>query len=191
MNLPNKITLSRIMLLPVFMFIMLVPDWGEIKIGDATLPVAHFVGALIFVIAAITDWVDGYLARKYQLVTNLGKFLDPLADKLLIAIALIVLVDLNLTYTWMAALIIAREFAVTGIRLVVAGSGEVVAAAMLGKIKTWVQIIAVVICLLHNLPFSLLAIPMDVIAMVVAVIFTVWSGWDIFWVNRRTLLSSK
>ncbi len=191
MNLPNKITISRILLLPVFMYVMLVPDWGEIAIGDESLAVSHLVGTLIFVIASVTDWVDGYIARKNNLVTNLGKFLDPLADKLLISIALIILVDLGYTYAWMAALIISREFAVTGLRLVLAGEGEVVAAAMLGKIKTWIQIIAVTICLLHNIPFSLIGIPMDDIAMFAAVVITMWSGWDIYWVNRHTFLNSK
>ncbi len=189
MNLPNKITISRICLLPVFMMIMLVPDWGNLEIGSQSLPVAHLVGTIFFIIASITDWIDGYIARKNNLVTNLGKFLDPLADKLLIGIALIILVDLNLTYSWMAALIISREFAVTGLRLVLAVEGEVVAAAMLGKIKTWIQIIAVVICLLHNVPFG--SFPMDVISMVAAVLITLWSGWDIFWVNRHTFLNSK
>ncbi|MDF2536763.1 MAG: CDP-diacylglycerol--glycerol-3-phosphate 3-phosphatidyltransferase [Bacillales bacterium] len=191
MNLPNKITILRIFLIPVFMFIMLVPDWGTLKFWDMTLEVSHLIATLIFIIASVTDWIDGYIARKNNLVTNLGKFLDPLADKLLVGTALIVLVDLHQASTWITAAIIAREFAVTGMRLVLAGEGEVVAAAMLGKIKTWVQIIAVCICLLGNVPFEAINLPMDQISMVVALFFTLWSGWDVFWVNRQTFLNSK
>lgn len=191
MNLPNKITISRIILIPIFMFIMIVPDWGTFKFWGMSLEISHFIATLIFIIASVTDWIDGYIARKNNLVTNLGKFLDPLADKLLVGTALIVLVDLHLVSTWITAAIIAREFAVTGMRLVLAGEGEVVAAAMLGKIKTWVQIIAVCICLLHNVPFEAIRLPMDQISMYTALFFTLWSGWDVFWVNRQTFLNSK
>ncbi|MDF2556661.1 MAG: CDP-diacylglycerol--glycerol-3-phosphate 3-phosphatidyltransferase [Bacillales bacterium] len=191
MNLPNKITVLRILLIPIFMFIMLVPDWGTFDFWGMSLEISHFIATLIFILASVTDWVDGYIARKNNLVTNLGKFLDPLADKLLVGTALIVLVDLHLASTWITAAIIAREFAVTGMRLVLAGEGEVVAAAMLGKIKTWVQIVAVCICLLNNVPFEAIHLPMDQISMYVALIFTLWSGWDVFWVNRQAFLNSK
>src|SRR3954469_1498487 len=131
MNVPNKITISRIFLIPVFLFIMLVGfSWGEISLLGTSMPVTHFVGALIFILASTTDWIDGYYARKYNQVTNLGKFLDPLADKLLVSAALIVLVDLDLVYgqSWIVIVIISREFAVTGLRAILAGTGEVLAA---------------------------------------------------------------
>jgi CDP-diacylglycerol--glycerol-3-phosphate 3-phosphatidyltransferase len=192
MNLPNKITVSRIFLIPLFLIVTLVPfSWGEIRIGDYTLPVHHFVGALIFIIASCTDWIDGYYARKLNMVTNLGKFLDPLADKLLVSAALISLVELQLAPAWMVIVIISREFAVTGLRLVLAGEGEVVAANMLGKIKTWAQIIAVSALLLHNFPFVWLNIPFDMISLWVAVFFTIYSGWDYFVKNKESLLKSK
>ncbi|MBD1379287.1 CDP-diacylglycerol--glycerol-3-phosphate 3-phosphatidyltransferase [Metabacillus arenae] len=192
MNLPNKITISRIMLIPVFMVIMLAPfNWGEISVGKESLPVTHFIGALIFIIASTTDWIDGYYARKLNMVTNLGKFLDPLADKLLVSAALIILVDLNLAPAWMVIVIISREFAVTGLRLVLAGEGEVVAANMLGKIKTWTQIIAVAALLLHNLPFEFVYFPFGMIALWVAVIFTVLSGWEYFVKNMDAFKNSK
>ncbi|MCY7801481.1 CDP-diacylglycerol--glycerol-3-phosphate 3-phosphatidyltransferase, partial [Bacillus haynesii] len=134
-NLPNKITLSRIALIPVFMVIMLVPfQWGSVSFGSESIPVTHLIGALLFIFASVTDWVDGYYARKLNLVTNFGKFLDPLADKLLVSSALIILVHYHLAPAWMAIVIISREFAVTGLRLVLAGTGEVVAANMLGKV---------------------------------------------------------
>ncbi|RSK47821.1 CDP-diacylglycerol--glycerol-3-phosphate 3-phosphatidyltransferase [Bacillus canaveralius] len=192
MNLPNKITISRILLIPVFLIVMLAPfDWGNMSFIGAELPVTHFIGAIIFIIASTTDWIDGYYARKYDLVTNLGKFLDPLADKLLVSAALIVLVDLELAASWIVIVIISREFAVTGLRLVLAGEGEVVAANTLGKIKTWTQIIAISALLLHNAIFELVSIPFDQLALWVAMFFTIWSGWDYFAKNKRAFLNSK
>ncbi|MFD3445536.1 CDP-diacylglycerol--glycerol-3-phosphate 3-phosphatidyltransferase [Microbacteriaceae bacterium 4G12] len=192
MNLPNKITISRIFLIPVFLIVMLVPfHWGGYKIGDVTLPVQHLVGALIFIIASATDWVDGYYARKHNLVTNLGKFLDPLADKLLVSAALITLVEFQYVPAWMVIVIISREFAVTGLRLILAGTGEVVAANMLGKIKTWTQIVAISAYLLHNVPLQFLPFSIAKVSMWVAVIFTLISGWDYFWKNRGVFINSK
>lgn len=192
MNLPNKITVARILLIPVFLVIMLIDfPWGELTLLGVTLPMTHFIGALIFIIASTTDWIDGHFARKYNLVTDLGKFLDPLADKLLVSSALIVLVGLDMAPAWITIVIISREFAVTGLRLVLAGGGEVVAANMLGKIKTWAQIVAISALLLHNMIFELISLPLDLIALWVALFFTVWSGWDYFAKNKQAFVSSK
>lgn len=192
MNIPNKITVSRILLIPVFVIIMLVDfGWGNMTFLGADLPVRHFVGALIFIFASATDWVDGFYARKYNLVTNFGKFLDPLADKLLVSAALILLVELEFAPSWIVIVIISREFAVTGLRLILAGTGEVVAANQLGKIKTWAQIVAISALLLHNTIFTMVGIPFDDIMLYIALFFTVWSGWDYFYLNRRVLLDSK
>ncbi len=192
MNLPNKITISRIFLIPLFLFVMLFPfSWGSITIGGVTIPISHLVGAAIFIIASTTDWIDGYYARKLNQVTNLGKFLDPLADKLLVSAALIVLVELQLAASWIVIIIISREFAVTGLRLILAGTGEVVAANMLGKIKTWAQIIAISALLLHNLPFELISFPFATISLWVAMFFTIWSGWDYFIKNKEVFKHSK
>ncbi|WP_066173173.1 CDP-diacylglycerol--glycerol-3-phosphate 3-phosphatidyltransferase [Bacillus marinisedimentorum] len=192
MNIPNRITIFRIMLIPLFLIIMLVPfGWGEITLLGAVMPVEALVGALIFIFAASTDWVDGHYARKHNLVTNLGKFLDPLADKLLVTAALLVLVEMQFVPSWMAFIIIFREFAVTGLRLVAASEGEVLAAAQMGKIKMWTQIIAISALLLHNIGFAAIGLPFDRIALWVAIIFTVLSGWDYFAKNKQILLSSK
>ena len=192
MNLPNKITISRIMLIPIFLIVMLVPfEWGALQFGKEVLPITHVIGALIFILASTTDWIDGYYARKYNLITNLGKFLDPLADKLLVSAALIVLVELEMAPAWMVIVIISREFAVTGLRLVLADGGEVVAANMLGKIKTWTQIIAVSALLLHNFPFSLISFPFALFSLWIAVIFTIWSGLDYFIKNKHAFINSK
>lgn len=192
MNLPNKITVSRILLIPLFLIIMLAPfKWGEVHLLGTDMPITHLVGGLIFILASTTDWIDGYLARKLNLVTNMGKFLDPLADKLLVSAALIVLVELGNAPSWIVIIIISREFAVTGLRLLLAGEGEVVAANMLGKVKTWAQIIAISSLLLHNIIFEAANIPFGQIALWVALIFTIWSGWDYFAKNTQVFKNTK
>lgn len=192
MNIPNKITISRIFLIPIFIVILSIPfDWGEWSIGATQLPIAHFVGALIFILAASTDWLDGYYARKYNLITNLGKFLDPLADKLLVSAALILLVELGLAPAWIVIIIISREFAVTGLRLVAAGEGIVLAASNMGKIKTVTQILAIALLLLHNYPFSYTGFPLDLIVLYVAMIITAISGYDYFVKNWHVMRESK
>lgn len=193
MNLPNKITVSRIFLIPVFMIILLGGfDWGSWKMAGEELPVTHFVAALIFIIASCTDWVDGYYARKYNLVTNLGKFLDPLADKLLVSAAFIALVELGAAPAWMIIIILSREFAVTGIRAVAAAEdGEVIAASQMGKIKTWIQIIAISALLLHNLPFAWVGFPFATISLWLATFITLYSGWEYFVNSKHILLKSK
>lgn len=137
MNLPNKITISRILLVPIFMIVLFLP-----------IPYANLIAALIFVIAAATDGIDGHIARSTNQVTNFGKFLDPLADKLLVTSALIALVGQMKLPSWVAIIIIAREFIVTGLRLIAVNEGKVIAAGMSGKIKTVTQIIATVLLLI-------------------------------------------
>lgn len=186
MNLPNKITVARVIIIPIFLLFMIVPfDFGTWVILEQKLPVSHLIGALIFMFASATDWIDGYLARKHGLVTNFGKFLDPLADKLLVSAALIVLVELTLLPSWIVIVIISREFAVTGLRLLLAGGGEVVAANSLGKIKTMTQMIGISILLLHNAPFQTIGLPVGLWMMWVAAIFTIWSGIDYFQKNKH------
>jgi CDP-diacylglycerol--glycerol-3-phosphate 3-phosphatidyltransferase len=191
MNLPNKITVSRVLLIPIFMVFMLVDfGMGNIAFAGTEMQVGHLIGGLIFIIASVTDWLDGYIARKNNLVTNMGKFLDPLADKLLVSAALIILVELGTAPSWIVIIIISREFAVTGLRLILAGGGEVVAANQLGKIKTTAQILAISSLLLNNIFFESIGFPFGVIMLYIALIFTVWSGVDYFYKNRRVLLES-
>ncbi|WP_054712820.1 CDP-diacylglycerol--glycerol-3-phosphate 3-phosphatidyltransferase, partial [Bacillus sp. JCM 19041] len=160
MNLPNKITVARICLIPLFMLFLLVDmPLGETELFNETITNSMLIATLIFIIAAATDWLDGYYARKLSLITSFGKFLDPLADKLLVAAALIGLVEAHLIPAWIAIVIISREFAVTGIRLVAAAEGDVIAASNLGKWKTLTQMVAIIASLLHNIPFSALSFP--------------------------------
>lgn len=173
------------------MIFMLVDfGFGNVVVLGTDIQVGHFIGGLIFIFASLTDWLDGYIARKYELITNMGKFLDPLADKLLVSAALIILVDLGSAPSWIVIVIISREFAVTGLRLILAGGGEVVAANQLGKIKTVAQILAVISLLLNNIFFESMGIPFGMIMLYIALVFTVWSGIDYFYKNRKILLES-
>lgn len=191
MNLPNKITVSRIILIPIFMLFMIVDfGFGNLEIGGTILSIEHIIGAVLFIVAAATDWFDGHLARKRGLVTNMGKFLDPLADKLLVSAALVILVELGSAASWIVIIIISREFAVTGLRLILAGGGEVVAANQLGKIKTATQLVAISFLLLNNILFEAINFPFGTIMLYIALIFTIWSGADYFYKNRRVLLDS-
>lgn len=190
MNLPNRITLARICLIPIMMFFLLVnfnfyPE--PIHWGSFQLSFNHLIAAVIFLLAASTDGIDGYIARKYNMVTNLGKLLDPLADKLLVSAVLISLVELGRCDSLIAVIIISREFAVTGLRQVALLEGKVVAASKWGKIKTVVQIIAISLLLLNNFPFQFISIPVDDIAIWAATLITIYSGVDYF-VNNKHLL---
>lgn len=161
MNIPNKICLVRIALVPVFAVLLMVPAFGAIGYWAATV---------IFIVASCTDWIDGYIARKYNLVTDLGKFLDPLADKLLVCTALICLTELGLAPFWFAAIVVARELIVSGLRAVAAKDQIVIAASYWGKVKTVFQIIAIVAVLLR------IPNPLTMLLIVVATVLTIISA---------------
>lgn len=173
MNLANKLTISRIFLIPIFMLILLIH-----------IPLGNYIAAIIFIIAASTDGLDGYIARKRKQVSNLGKLLDPLADKLLITAALIILVELKEVSAWIAVIIISREYFVTGLRSIAATEGVVISASKLGKVKTITQIVAISALLLEDWPLSLLNITFGKYFIYVALFFTVWSGLD-YWMKAR------
>jgi CDP-diacylglycerol--glycerol-3-phosphate 3-phosphatidyltransferase len=187
-NLANRITLARIFLVPVVMFFLLVRyNIGTFSIGSLSMTYNELIAALVFILAASTDGLDGYIARKRKIVTNLGKFLDPLADKLLISAALISLVEMQRLEAWIAIVIISREFAVTGLRLVAAAEGQVIAASALGKLKTWVQIVAITAVMIRNFPFAFFGIPFDTVAIWAMVVITIYSGYDYFAKNRNVI----
>ncbi|GGJ22655.1 CDP-diacylglycerol--glycerol-3-phosphate 3-phosphatidyltransferase [Paenibacillus hunanensis] len=191
MNLPNQITLARIALVPVMMLFLLVNfSFGEriLHIGSTfAVNVNDVIAAVIFIIAAATDGIDGHIARSRNLVTNLGKLLDPLADKLLVSAALISLVSLGKCAAWMAIIIIFREFAITGLRQIALLEGAVVAASNWGKAKTITQIIAIVLLMINNFPFALVGFPLAEIAIWAATIITLYSGVDYFVKNKHLL----
>jgi len=169
MNLPNRLTLARILLIPLFLIV-----------ASLKFPYADYIAAAVFVLGAATDGLDGYFARKNNQVTLLGKFMDPLADKILVSAALIALVEMGRLPGWIAVVIISREFAVTGLRAVAAAEGVVLSASSLGKIKTVTQIVAIVAMFIRDPLIYLFHLPLAGIAMACAVIFTIWSGFDYF-----------
>jgi len=190
LNLPNKLTFLRLLLIPVFILLTAIPfDWGTLELLGSEIDVAIFVAAIIFIFASFTDWLDGYIARRDNLVTNFGKFADPLADKLLVASALIMLVQMGHAPGWIVAIIIAREFAVTGLRLLlVEQGGQVLAAAWPGKIKTVSQMLSIIFLLVDNFPLAWTGLPIGTILLYVALIFTIYSGYEYFY-NARDLFS--
>lgn len=159
----------------------------QIPKGRPIFPHQDLVAAIIFILAATTDGLDGYIARKRGQVTNLGKFMDPLADKLLVSAALISLVELGDVPAWVAWVILGREFAVTGIRAIAAADGTVISASKLGKVKTVTQVIAISAILLHDWPLSLLNIPVGQPFLYIALVFTIISGVD-YLVKSKKLL---
>lgn len=168
------------------MVLMLVPfSFGNWNFQGTVLPFTHLAGAILFILAAATDWLDGYIARKQNLVSNFGKFLDPLADKLLVTAALLSLIEIGILPAWMAIVILSREFAVTGMRLVAASDGQVIAASGIAKWKTVFQMAALAILLLHNVPFETWNIPLGMILMWIAVLLTIISGIDYFVKNKH------
>ena len=174
MNLPNKICLIRIILVPIFAFFLMMPTFGI---------TGRYVALIIFIIASCTDWIDGRIARKYNLVTDLGKFLDPLADKLLVCTALICLTALGEVPFWFTAVVVARELAVTGLRAVAAASQIVIAASYWGKFKTAFQMAAIIALLLGwTLPFFTV---LTQLLIWVACLLTVISAVDYFYKNRQ------
>ncbi len=201
MNLATKLTIARVIAIPLFMLafmwqapgVSLANDWGKI------------IATIIFIIAAITDYFDGYLARKYNMITTFGKFIDPIADKLLVSAALIVMVayrDISYTSAWVTIIIIAREFAVTGLRLIFAEQGKVIEASKAGKFKTVTQLAAIVTALVC-ISFRVIIETQNLkenynwfnsnygyviyVLMGIATIATIYSGYDYFRKNKLHL----
>ncbi|MGD2186358.1 MAG: CDP-diacylglycerol--glycerol-3-phosphate 3-phosphatidyltransferase [Desulfobacterales bacterium] len=173
---PNILTLFRIAVVPIIIILLLFPN-----------PICTFIAALLFSAAAITDYLDGFYARKKGLVTTLGKIMDPVADKLLVSSAFIMLTSLGWVPAWMACAIIGRELAVTGLRNIIAEKGEDVSASKLGKYKTGFQIAAIIPLMIHYPFFGLNVQVIGALFLWGALVFTVWSGADYF-IRSRSLL---
>lgn len=164
MNLPNKLTMFRVVLIPVFIVVLMS--------GLIAEPASRYIVVVIFCVASFTDYLDGHIARKYNLVTNFGKFMDPLADKLLVSAAMICMIELGMLPAWVVIIIISREFIITGFRLIAAEGGLVIAASWWGKIKTVTQMAMIILMLLGVNKV------IGTILVVLATIFTVVSGVD-------------
>ncbi len=199
MNLPNKLTVFRILLVPIMVIIPYLPIDGELKIATLSIPMAWIIINLIFILASITDKLDGYLARSRNQVTTFGKFLDPIADKILVLAAMIMLVADGRLPAWIPVIVLFREFLVSGYRLLeVENSGKVVAASMWGKLKTVTQMIGLIIAFIDMNAFgsffsgnlSGISLVINIISTViifVSVIATIFSGWD-YLKNGKDLL---
>ena len=173
---PNSLTLFRILAVPVIVILLLFPN-----------RLCTFIAAIIFSAAAITDYLDGYLARRRGLVTDLGKVMDPVADKLLVSSSFIMLASLHWIPAWMVCIIVGRELAVTGLRNIIAEKGEDISASWLGKYKTGFQIAAIIPLIFHYQYFGINLHAIGYVFLIGALIFTVWSGVDYF-VRFRKLL---
>ncbi|MDR3242758.1 MAG: CDP-diacylglycerol--glycerol-3-phosphate 3-phosphatidyltransferase [Clostridiales Family XIII bacterium] len=176
MNAANQLTMFRVVLIPVFMALLLT---GR-----------YYASAAVFVVASLTDALDGFIARKYGLITNFGKLMDPLADKLLVVSALVCLVELGDIPAWMAVVILAREFTITALRSVAAGEGVVIAADKSGKLKTVFQMAAIIMILLKNQPFELIGVPFASVLLWIALLLTVYSGAE-YLIKNRAVFSAR
>ena len=190
MNLPNKLTIARILLIPVFIVLVAIPSHTSISLLGSQIPVLQLLATLVFAIASFTDYLDGVIARKYNLVTNFGKFADPMADEMLVMTAFISLVSLNLAPAWVVSIIVCRELAVTGLRILLVTDGEVMAAAWPGKIKTATQMLAIIFLLLDDLPVKSLGFPLGTILLYICLFFTIYSGVDYFVKNKHVFSDS-
>ena len=180
MNLPNKLTLFRVILIPFFVFFLIAPFFDGY---------GNYIALAIFIVASLTDFADGKIARKYQLVTNFGKFADPLADKLLVCSAMICLIELNKIPSWVVIIIIAREFIISGFRLVASDKGVVIAASYWGKFKTVFQMF-MVISMILSLDFAWWTIVENVL-MYVTLALTIITLLDYMYKNRDVLKDTK
>ncbi len=179
MNLPNKLTIFRVILIPFFLLFLYTDFWGNAN---------SYVAIAIFIIASLTDLLDGKIARKYNLVTNFGKFMDPLADKLLVCSAMIALVDLGKLQGWIVIIIIAREFIISGFRLIASDNGVVIAASYWGKFKTTFQMIMIILLTLDlQLPYMTVV---NNVIVYIALALTIISLLDYIFKNYKVFLEN-
>ena len=178
MNLPNKLTIARVIMIPLFLICL------YLNIGCG-----KYIAVGIFILASLTDLLDGKIARKYNLVTDFGKFMDPLADKLLVCAAMICLIETGQLAAWIVIVIISREFIISGFRLVAADNGVVIAASYWGKFKTTFQMLMVIVLILNfdNRYFQILGTVLTYIALVLTVVSLI----DYLWKNRAVLKEQK
>lgn len=180
MNLPNKLTLFRIFLIPVFIVVMML-----------NIPSKFLIACLIFIVASATDAMDGHIARKYNLVTDFGKFMDPLADKLLVIAALTSMIEFDLVAAWMVFIIVARELTVSILRAIAAADGKVIAASGGGKLKTITQMLSIIILLLGAHTSSEMILNIGNIMILIATLITLYSGWEYLYKNKHLFMESK
>ena len=196
MNLPNKLTLSRLVLVPVLIVIYLFPytylgiHVPAFDILSTHLSLKDILVFVIFAVASITDFLDGYIARRDNLVTTFGKFVDPIADKLIVNTALLLLASSSRISILVPIIMIARDTIVDAVRLVAIQNNKVIAASILGKAKTVTQMIGIILVMLNNIIFGYFNIPMDQIMMFVATVISLASGLEYFMKNKHFIMES-
>lgn len=196
MNLPNKLTTIRLLSVPLFIIVYLIPYQSlgiEIPVFDVlstSLSLLDIILFLIFALSALTDYLDGYIARKQHLITTFGKFVDPIADKLIVNTTLLLLASTHDIHIIIPIIMISRDIIVDAIRLVASQKNVVLAASYLGKAKTMTQMIAICLLLLNNIVFAGLHIPMDQIMIWLATLISFVSGVDYFMKNRQYIMES-
>ncbi len=179
MNTPNKLTVIRMILVPVFMVLMMFENKA-----------CQYCGLTVFIIASVTDWLDGYIARKHNLITTFGKFMDPLADKMLTTAALLILLEKGIISSWVLLIVLGREFLVAGIRLAAVGEGNVIAASMWGKAKTVAQMVAIIVSIiLINVPFAYSNTIINILIWI-STILTLVSGFD-YLIKNKEFIKTK
>ena len=177
MNIANQLTIFRVILIFPFLYFLLNANEGGLTY--------RMVAFVLFGVASLTDLLDGYIARKHNLVTDFGKLMDPLADKILVMAALAIFIELGYIPSWMPILILTREFLVTGVRSIAASKGEVIPAGQLGKWKTTTQMIAILIIMLIG------KTPYNFYVMLIPIILTIWSGWEYIYGGRKYFKNLK
>lgn len=197
MNLPNKLTLGRILAIPIMIVIAYIPYLQNVFFLEVSY--ANFINFIIFALASFTDFLDGYIARKNNLVTTFGKFADPLADKILVMVTFLLLymqgkmvtmgnINLELVPMWGLSIIVFREFTVSGVRLVAAQKGEVIAAGWSGKVKTFETMIAICVLFFSGVHNAVAIV--GLVLMYLSIILTLYSGIEYVWKNRKIIFES-
>lgn len=186
MNLANKLTIARIFMIPMFM-VLLTKDfqWGTVDFFGTSINQAQFIAGWVFIIASFTDFLDGWIARNFDQATSFGAFMDPMADKLLVIAALILIVQFNWAPGWVIVVIISRELMVTGLRVLLAEQSQgILAAAWPGKIKTVTQMLSIIFYLFNDVGFTNFSWSISEILLYISMLLTVYSGAEYFWHGR-------
>ncbi len=192
MNLPNKLSMMRMALVPLLVVIYLFPytDITMFEVQGISISLPSLLCFVIFVVASITDFLDGYIARKYKMITSFGKFIDPIADKLLVNTCFLLLAFANEIPFILVLIMICRDSIVDAIRMMASSKGKVMAATMSGKVKTVVQMFAIMLCFLNNVPFAFMGLPVDIMLVYISCFVSILSGISYFIQAKDVILES-
>lgn len=191
-NLATWFTILRLIILPFLIFVLVSNTFRvDVHIGNQFINIKYFIGGILFILGSLTDFIDGYIARKYNQVTDLGKFLDPIADKLLVNSTVIILISQGILSPLVGIIFIGRDTIVDVIRMIASSKGHVVAASKYGKLKTIFQMVGITAVLFFNLPFEIYSVPVSGILIYIALFFSVFSGFDYYYLNKEYIFESR